>query len=453
MTLHAITGATVLQHDDAWTPAFNMDVVMSGDSIVAYGPGAAADYLEAETTDGHNLLLTPGLVNAHCHSAEALARGLATDSGLDKWLPALADVDALSSEDISLAVDLCAVEQLRSGVTSVVDHFRQLPATLDAGEAVSTAWEKTGLRAMVALMIRDRANPDGTAVGATHSGPPPLSSDLLDLSEAWLNGAPQTPGVVRGLGPSAVIRCTEALLAMLADLATRHGAPFHVHVDETADQAEQARHLFDGNSAIATLGTLGALGPRTSLVHCVHISGADIEMLSETGTTAVHCPVANQRLGSGIAPVSAMQRSGVSVNLATDGAASNDSQSMTEVVKAALLLNRTVPTGETWLTPVDVLDMVFRPGIRAFLGQDAPNSGMICVGAPADIAAFDLAEPTLMPANDLAAQFALAGGSLRARHVWVRGALRLANGNPVGIDLDRLADRVRARSQRLAKAA
>ena len=109
MTLHAITGATVLQHDDAWTPAFNMDVVMSGDSIVAYGPGAAADYLEAETTDWHNLLLTPGLVNAHCHSAEALARGLATDSGLDKWLPALADVDALSSEDISLAVDLCAV--------------------------------------------------------------------------------------------------------------------------------------------------------------------------------------------------------------------------------------------------------------------------------------------------------------------------------------------------------
>lgn len=453
MTLHAITGATVLQHEEAWAPAYNTDVVIADESIVAFGPGAAANYREADTTDGRNLLLTPGLVNAHCHSAEALARGRATDCGLDGWLPALADVDTLSQDDISLAVDLCAVEQLRSGVTSVVDHFRQLPATLNAGEAVSAAWEKSGLRAMVALMVRDRANPDGTAVGAAHSGPPPRSSDLLELANLWLNGASQTPGVVRGLGPSAVIRCTDELLAMLADLTTRHGVPFHVHVDETDGQAEQARKLFNGKSAVATLGALGALGPCTSLVHCVHISREDIEMLTETGTTAVHCPVANQRLGSGIAPVSAMQSSGVSVSLATDGAASNDAQSMTEVVKAALLMNRTVPSDEPWLTPRDVLDMAFRPGVRKFLGQDAAKSGTICVGAPADIAAFDLTDPTLMPANDLTAQFVLSGGSLRARHVWVRGSLLLSDGNPVGIDLHRLADRVRARSQRLATAA
>lgn len=46
----------------------------------------------------------------------------------------------------------------------------------------------------------------------------------------------------------------------------------------------------------------------------------EIARLAETGTGMTHCPPANARLGSGIAPAPALHRAGGAVSLSVDGA-------------------------------------------------------------------------------------------------------------------------------------
>jgi 5-methylthioadenosine/S-adenosylhomocysteine deaminase len=454
MTTKAILNATVLKRTSGWEAVDGIDVIIDGECIAAIGPNAAAQWRAAETIDGSDLMLTPGLVNAHCHSAEVLARGRATSSGLSDWVAsALVDIDTLSHEEIQMAVSLCAMDLIRSGVTSVVDHFRQMPAQIEAAQVAAAAWDALGLRATVALMLRDGVDQHGRVVDAPHAGDPPKTREILDLGCEWVSRQPPSSFVKFALGPSSPVRCTETLISGLADIARQFGSPLHMHVSETAQQASDARDLYGGQSAVEMLGRLGALGASTSLVHCVHLADEDFALISETGTTVVHCPVANLRLGSGIAAVSRLRDAGASLALATDGAASNDAQSITEVLKLSFLLSRLSNETDEWLSPDDILDMAFQPGMRAFTGQNNPLAGKLEVGAPADIAAFDLTDPVLVPANDLPAQFVLAGGCLRARHVWINGECRLANGVPLGVDLSMLSEAARMRQRRLLAAA
>jgi len=436
----AITNTSILVRRESWRVTSGVEVVIEGARIVACGPGAAATLTDVETLDGRRLLLTPGLVNAHTHSAEALNRGAATQDYLAGWLSvAMPRIDSLSEADIRLAIGLCVVELLRGGVTTVVDHFRQLPASLVAADAAYDAWGASGLSVVLALMVRDGVKSDGTLIDAGHVQSPPGADEVMALCERWLAHPSTRPNVVRALGPSAPARCSERFLRSVACLVAEHEAPLHMHVDETMDQAQQAKSIF-GRSATQTLADAGALGPSTSLVHCVHVGAGDIALFAQSGTTVAHCPVANQRLGSGIAPVRDMLDSGVRVTLGTDGAASNDSQSLPEALKAALLLSRNKEPRERWLAPDEALDMAFQPGARPHLGSANELNGRLEAGAPADIAAFDLDDPLLNPAACLPAQVVLSGGGLRARFVWAAGQMLLKDGATQTVDMAGLMD-------------
>jgi 5-methylthioadenosine/S-adenosylhomocysteine deaminase len=443
----AITNTNVLVRRERWRVMSGVDMVIEGARIAACAPDAARDLANVETLDGRRLLLTPGLVNAHTHSGEALNRGAATQDYLAGWLSvAMPRIDCLSHDDIRLAVGLCVVELLRGGVTSVVDHFRQLPASLDAAETAYAAWGDSGLSVVLALMVRDGINKDGALIDAAHVRTPQGAEEVISLCERWLAQPSTRANVARALGPSAPARCSEAFLRSVASLARRHKAPVHMHVDETGEQAQQAISIF-GRSATQTLADAGALGPSTSVVHCVHVGAGDIALLAKTGTTVAHCPVANQRLGSGIAPVRDMLDSGVRVTIGTDGAASNDSQSLPEALKAALFLSRNKEPRERWLAPDEALDMAFQPGPRPQLGNLDELNGRLETGAPADIAAFDLDDPLLNPAAHLPAQLVLSGGGLRARFVWGGGKMLLKDGSPQTVDM---AGLMSAAARRLA---
>lgn len=432
---YAITNASVLIKREKWRVVSGVDVVIDGARIADCAAGAASNFRDAETIDGRRLLLTPGLVNGHTHSAEALNRGAATQDHLSGWLSAaLPGIDNLSTDEIRLAVGLCALELLRGGVTSVVDHFRQLPASLESAQAAYDAWGESGMSAVLAIMVRDGVSADGALIDAGHVQKPPGAAEVLALCEDWLALPSTRPNVARALGPSAPARCSESFLRAIARLAAREKALLHMHVDESKEQALQAKSIF-GRSAVQTLADAGALGRATSVVHCVHIGSDDIALLAAAGATIVHCPVANQRLGSGVAPVRDMIASGVRVTIATDGAASNDSQSLPEAMKAALLLPRNQEPSDRWITPDEALDMAFQPGPRPHLGIDDELNGHIAPGAPADIAAFALDDPLLVPAINLPARIVLSGGSLRARFVWSKGALLLKDGAPQTLDV------------------
>ena len=101
-----------------------------------------------------------------------------------------------------------------------------------------------------------------------------------------------------------------------------------------------------------------------------------------TGTWTVHNPVSNVRLGSGIAPIAGLHRRNVGVALGTDGAASNDSQNLLEVMKLAALLPA-LREARPSATPVakDIAIMATRSGGQLLGGRH----GALALGLRGDV--------------------------------------------------------------------
>uniref|UniRef100_UPI0022EAA0AD amidohydrolase family protein n=1 Tax=Falsiroseomonas oryzae TaxID=2766473 RepID=UPI0022EAA0AD len=379
--------ATLMPGGADWAPRRGLDVLLADGRVAAIGTGPATPN-DAETIDATRLLLLPAFANAHTHSAEALARGRAPMARLDEWLGVqyAEGEDSLPAEEIRHAVLLCAAEAIRGGAVRVTDHFRQIPQTRETVAAAAAAWGESGMRARVAVMLRDLASP---------SGPPSMDTQAcLVLAEALLRAPP--PGAAIGLGPSAPQRCSDALLAGLGALVREHGGFVHLHVCETALDRTRCLDRY-GQRAVLHLAGLGLAGPQVEYAHCVHLEDAELDCMARTGTIFVHNPMANLRLGSGIAPVGRALARGVRVAVGSDGAGSNDTQDMLEAAKLALLLPRVGRPEAEWPTPEQALAM-------------ATGGAVLAPGEAADLLAVDLGAPAFVRAQpaEIAARLLLA---------------------------------------------
>ncbi len=412
----AVTGTTVLSFGETPFEQANCDVVVSNGRIAALDTGVVREYAPRTLIDGRSLVLTPGLYNAHTHSLETLARGLADASSLRVWLSRVwSRMDHLDNDAIRTAIQLCAAEMLHGGVTAVVDHFRQTPPRAAAIDAAAEAWLATGMRATLAIMVRDRNVPDWVE----H----PANAEVqLARVQACCDRWQQIDERLRlAIGPSAPTRCSDALLQAAGRVCAARDLRLHMHVDETADESRLAKAQF-GTSAVRHLHELGLLGAHVSLAHCVCCDDDDLDVLARTGAGVVHNPLSNLRLGSGRAPVERMLARGIPVALGTDGAASNDSQNVLEAVKLAAYLPRlALDDPREWVRAADALAMATTHAATLFGMSEA----RIAPGCVADFAAFDRAQHALAPTNDLYAQLAFAGATLRARHVVIAGQVVL----------------------------
>jgi cytosine/adenosine deaminase-related metal-dependent hydrolase len=431
----AFTGATILPFDETFSVLEDCDLVIRDGRIAALGHGAAAGRA-ARTIDARELVLLPGLLNAHTHSPENFSRGRDEASTLDDWFAAAwSHIDALPSRALYVAAQLGVAELLRSGATAVVDHFRQTPMSAAAIDAVAQAYEDAGVRAIVAPMVRDRVVPSGRSV------PPP--ADQVDLIEAAVERWHARSRRVRiGFGPSAPNRCTDALLEAVGAAAARRRTIVHTHVDEARAETARCRELY-GHSTVRHLHTLGLVNPALSIAHAVWIDAADVETLARGGATAVHNPMSNLRLGDGIAPVGTLRRAGVRIAIGTDGAASNDGQHFFEALKMAVFLQRVSATPPAqWMTA--------RDGLRhatdfAAFGMEG---GRLAVGGPADLIAVAKASRGLTPANDWHRQLVYGSPALEVRYAAVAGEFVLDAGRITTFD----ESAVRAEAQSIAKA-
>jgi len=360
--------ATLLPGGGDWMPRPGTDVLLDGARIAAIGTGLPCPPGGSEI-DATALLLLPAFVNAHTHSPEALARGRAPMARLDEWLAAQygGGQDTLPAARIRHAILLSAAEAIRGGAVRVTDHFRQIPPSVEALRIAAEAWAEGGIRARLALMLRDIAPPSAHFV-------PPSTEHALAVARAALEARPMACEI--GLGPSAPQRCSDALLRGLGDLARAHGAFLHLHLCETAKDAADCRARF-GTDPVTHLEKLGLAGPHVEYAHCVHVTDAELNRMAASGTRLVHNPMANLRLGSGIAPIARAHARGVRIGIGTDGPGSNDTQDMTEAVKLALLLPRAGRPDAEWSSCEQILDM-------------ATEGATLRAGASADILAFDL---------------------------------------------------------------
>ncbi len=361
-------------------------VWVEADRIGQVGAGEAPDTLRkaaGRVIDARHMAVLPGLVNAHTHLEQTFMRGLGDDKPLLVWLrqvmwPLQA---AMTPDDMYLASLLGLVENLRCGATSVNQHHK-LPHPTHT-DVTLTAALRVGLRFQLARGWVD--------MGTGAESPDVLMAEMERLHSQW-HGAGEGR-ITLSFGPLAPWRCSDDTVRRTVAQARTWDVPTHIHVAETQDEIALLQQR-TGLRHIEWLHSLDALGPDVQLVHCVHLSPAEIDLMAASGAVVVHCPTSNMYLASGIAPIPALVRRGIPVALGTDGSASHNSQDLLETMKTAILLAKVGSGDPTALTPMDVLRMATQAG---GLIMHRGDLGRITPGGKADLTLVDLNKPYVMP--------------------------------------------------------
>jgi cytosine/adenosine deaminase-related metal-dependent hydrolase len=317
-------------------------------------------------------------------------------------------------------------------------------------EAILSAFEKTGIRGMLVPSLRDQdflrlaTRPAGRRNGAAKTAPEPWKEEVLEVV-AGLRRSRSASGVM--LGPSSPMNCSDALLREVVELAERLDLGIHTHLLETRLQSWAAEKLYRP-SLCAHLAKLGFLSPRLSAAHGVWLADREIDLLASSGTSVVHNPASNLKLGSGIARIAKLKSRGVNVALGTDGGDTSDAYSIFDQMKLAAYLSRVVDSDpDRWISALDALRMATVNGANAIPAWRR-KLGKIKAGYRADLV---LLKPgiRLRPLTDVVRQLVFCGGGDAVDTVLVDGKVVLRGGRLVGVDEDALIRRVEPIGRRM----
>ncbi len=389
--------------------------------------------------------LLPGLVNVHAHPELTLLRGALEELPFPAWIARLVELRGrgAGTPDDTEAARWGVVEALRAGITTM--------AATEASGAALTALREGGMRGIV---YREVFGPD----------PEQADTAMADLREAVDRlRATETELVRTGISPHAPYSVSDALFASAAEYALLEGLPLAVHVAESADEAlliGEGRGVFAerlrarriatpvrARSSIALLERLGVLRARPLLIHCTRVDEEDVRTLAAAECGVAHCPVANAKLGHGVAPYAALRAAGVAVGLGSDSVASNNRMDLLEEARCAALLHRAADRSSTLLPPAELLELCTLGGARA-LGL-ADRVGTLEAGKDADLCAVSFAGAHVRPVHDpLAALFHAARGSDVVLTV-VAGRVCYRAGKVMTLDERALRPRIDAAAERL----
>lgn len=414
-------------------------------------PGGATPAREVRLDD---CVLLPGLVNAHAHPELTVFRGLLEDRPFAEWISALLAIKraaALGEEEYRLSALWGCVEAARAGITT-------LAATEDS-QAALDALSAVGLRG---IAYREVFAPDAAlAARAAES----LEAKIAAMRER------ATELVRVGISPHAPYTVCDDLYRAAAELAAKEGLPLACHAAESAEEDELVRRgegpFADalrargidvrprGRSTVELLERLGVLALRPLLIHCVRVEDDDIARIATAGAAIAHCPMANARLGHGVAPLPRFLDAGIRTGIGTDSVASNNRLDLLEEARFTSAVHRAA-SGRPDLLPADLLlELVTLGGARA-LGLDG-RIGSLESGKDADLCAVSLAGAHARPVHDpVTALFHSARAAdvvltvVRGRVIYTVDSGR---GRVVTVDEEALRPRVDALARRVAEAA
>lgn len=355
--------------------------------VEAVGDGEPPDC--EERIDASGCVVCPGLVNAHQHLWYTLFRGLGEGLTLERWLERLLfPLGALVGEaDLVLATRLACLEMLATGTTCAFEHSvtRTRPET---ARAVAAAARESGFRLVVGKEVR--AGDDLAEIEAL-ARQLPYAALVVETAAHW---------IARGTTTDELILAAHELGLRISDHA-----------------ATGARELYRGGD-VEHLHELGVLDERWLLVHAIHLSDRDVELLGESGAWVVDTPTSQAARGGGVTRSRDLRR----FALGTDGPMVDASVDMLEQAKALLAQQANAALDPARLDARAALAAATIDAAAA-LGLDA-EIGSLEPGKRADVAVFDLSGPHVGIVHDPVVSLVTAARGPDARHVLVDGIPR-----------------------------
>ena len=388
-------------------PIKNGAVAVSGNRIHAVGSWAdLRPHANGKIIDLGEVILLPGLINAHCHlDYTDMAGMLPPPKTFTDWIPLILSAKSGWGYSDYMRSWLNGAHMLaRTGTTTVAD-IETVP------DLLPEVWDATPLRVFSFLEmtgIRARRDPEEVLLAAV--------GKMDSLSH---------PRCSASLSPHAPYSTPPALLKLSAETSRERGRRLCVHVAESAQEFEMfmsARgQMFDWlrrnerdmsdcglGSPVQHLARHKTLGEHLLAIHVNVLARGDAALLGRHGVHVVHCPRSHDYFRHPPFLRKRLANAGVNICLGTDSLATvrkirkqNPELSMFDEM-------RELAASDPKLPPAEILRMATVNGARALgragqIGELSENALADLIAIPAGTKTGDACEAVLAHAGPVSA--------------------------------------------------
>ncbi len=445
-----IRGGAIVSMDETTGDLARGDILVEGSAIAAIAPHIEAG--DAELVDAANMIVMPGLVNAHMHTWQTGLRGIAGNWTLLEYFRNMhAGLATLfRPEDIYIASLVGALNQINCGTTTLVDWCHNNPTPAHTDRAID-GLEESGVRA---AFFHGSPKPDPKPGQRPFWELPHPKSEVERLLATRFGG--NQGRVTLGLailGPHystyEVAEHDFRLARELGLIASMHCAGAEARTPDGWDR----------------LAAAGLLGDNNNIVHGNDLSDAQLARMLELGVSFSLTPETEMTQGHGFAITGRLRRLGAEPSLGVD-LESSISGDMFTVARLALASQRAFDnesarraTGKlpetSSITTREALAWVTTCGARMLKMER--SIGSLAPGKQADIVLVRADDLNMWPVHDAVTSLVTQTSLANIDSVMIAGELKKRGGKLLYADLEskkraladsarRIVDTLRARA-------
>lgn len=371
----------------------NGGLAIQGDTILEIGKSddLAKKYQAGKNIQAKDMVIIPGMIDSHIHSAFQMSRGLADEVGDQKFLfeRMYPYEGCMDDEDTYWSSVLCTLELLKHGVTCFIDagNYRI--------DQTAKAVEESGMRCIVSKSSFDVGK---SAFGSIPEAWIETTEQALERAEAVIkkwhgkaSGRIRAFASFRGLN-----NCTDQLIQGLKKIADSYQTGIQTHCAFAQKTRDTSLEKF-GITEVERLEKIGVLGPTMLLGHVGWLTPKEILLMQERKVNAVACPSSSFHNAYGniiMGHIPEYLDMGLSVGVGSDHASSGIVDLLQELRLVAFGFKETRLDPQI-MPPEKVFEMATINGAKGALWDK--EIGSLEPGKKADLVLFDLKKPEWMP--------------------------------------------------------
>lgn len=418
-----------------------VDVVITGSLIEKVGKDAGKG-IEAKTViDGTGRTLIPGNVCAHHHYYSGLSRGMLISAGpqtdfiqvLKEWWWRLDR--ALDEEACYYSSLICSLDAIAAGTTTCIDHHASPSYIKGSLSAIARGMEEVGVRGATCFEVTDR----NRGMKEAKEGVEENVRFAREVDSRLERGEDVLCEAM--IGGHAPFTLPDEALDMMAEAVSSTGRGMHLHVAEDKYDSV-ASHHYHGDDIAVRLDKHHLLSDNTLLVHGVHLSDSEIDLINERGCFLAHN--ARSNMNNHVGYTRRIPRVKKLV-IGTDGCGGN----MLEEIKIAFFKHK--DDGGAWW-PADFVTALNRGNElveSVFRGRG--RWGRIEPGYKADLAILSYYAPTPIESANAATHLVWGVSSNAVESAIVNGRVVYRDRKFTTVDADKVYEEARRVARRVWK--
>jgi cytosine/adenosine deaminase-related metal-dependent hydrolase len=416
-------------------------VAIRGNLIVDVGVGDGLDkYAPEEVIDGRKSVVIPGLQCAHTHFYGLLLTGSPWFAKIEPPTDFQQNLQRIWwALDVLLGYDEAYASALigsilfaRSGVTNFFDNISSPNTITRVLDYIEKGVSEVGIRGFISFEATQRRSDEEGFRG--------LEENVRFIKK---NNFDESKLVKGAIYVHASFTVKDELLIKAKEYSDKYNALLAIHAEEGLVDVYHSIERY-GVRPIERLYRVGFLGPRTHLVHLVHATDDELELVKKTGSHVAHNPLSNMLNAVGVAKVPEMLKMGINVGLGNDGYIFDHFENM----RAAYLLHKVWRRDPRVMTPLQVFELATVNVARMFHQED--KLGSLEPGKLADVVVIRPKTPnTPVNSKTIYGHLINTFSSKDVNTVIVNGKYVLKDGKLVNVDEEKAIEYVHRVVERL----